>query len=121
MRLFTQHKSQRVGHRCLQVRLKGGWRPQGRQQHFQVAVDVIQRGSGGRGVCLDNHGVSQRKQMNKSADGERSNVYIPIPGNTYELSMDGWGSGRGRQKGREGIRRRHRTKFKMTAYIRMDF
>lgn len=49
MRLFTQHKSRQVGHRCLQVRLKGGWRLQGSPQHFQVAVDMIHRGSGGGG------------------------------------------------------------------------
>lgn len=50
MRLFTQHKSGQVGHRSLQVRLKGGLRPQGSPQNFQVAVDVIQRGSGGGGL-----------------------------------------------------------------------
>lgn len=104
MRLFTQHKSRRVGHRCLQVRLKGGWRPQGRQQHFQVAVDVIQRGSGGRGVCLDNHGVSQRKQMNKSADGERGQMFISPPSlatPTDSLWMAG-GAGEGGRREEKG-------------------
>lgn len=97
MRLFTQHKSRRVGHRCLQVRLKGGWRPQGRQQHFQVAVDVIQRGSGVGGVCLDNHGVSQRKQMNKSADGERGQMFIPLHPWQHLRTLYGWLGERARE------------------------
>lgn len=46
VRLFIQHKSRQVGHRCLQVRLKDGLRPQGSPQNFQVTVDVIQRDQG---------------------------------------------------------------------------
>lgn len=59
--------------------------------------------------------------MNKSADGERGQMFISPPSlatPTDSLWMAG-GAGEGGR--REGIRRRHRTKFKMTAYIRMDF
>lgn len=40
-----------------------------------------------RGLCLDTHGVSQRKQMNKSVQTFRSPPSLAIP---PILSMDGW-------------------------------
>lgn len=77
MSLFIHHKSRQAGHRCLHAGRMGGLRPQRSPQNFQVAGDM-KHGSGGGGgggggvgvLCLDTHGVSQRKQMNKSADGE---------------------------------------------------
>lgn len=77
---------------------------------------------GVRGLCLDTRGVSQRKQMNKSADGEVTS----ISGNTSN-TLYGWVGAQAREVsgvgggGGGGHPVKALTKFKMTAYISMDF
>lgn len=95
-------------------------RPQGSPQNFQVAVDLIQRDRGRGETCLDNHGVSQRKQMNKSTDGEVKCLDLLHRWQCLHTLYGRLGS-QAREVERKGRDpEKAQTKFKMTAYIRMD-
>lgn len=75
----------------------------------------------GSGACLNNHGSSQRKQMNKAADGKVKCLdhlhpwrYLQtLYGELGAQAREAGGTGRDPEKAQ--------TKFKRTAYISMDF
>lgn len=74
-----------------------------------------------RGLCLDTRGISQRKQMNKSADGEVKRLdhldsWQYLQHSLWMGREAGFGVGDG-----DGDPEKALTKFKMTAYISMDF
>lgn len=75
---------------------------------------------GGQGLCLATHGVSQRKQVSTSADGDVKCFGHCIFDNAYN-TMDGWAHRLGRRKERGRDPEKALTRFTMTAYISMDF